>query len=339
MVRWCFTDYGGAGTNGSELVPEAWKELPEGVRYMTWQLERGEKQGKLHHQGYLELEKAQYVSWLHLHISKTAGFIVAKGTGKQNFLYTHKTDTRSEGPWTLGEMKTPDPGGFHGLVDAIIKGARYRDLIFSHPAMMARYPGFYWKVREAIHPERTTALQVILALGDTGSGKTKWGTRQYKSCTGGFWKMPVSNGTVWFNGYDGHSVAQWDESSGRFSSMKLTALLEYLDDEPILVPIKQGFTWWMPDIIYLTTNIPPWRWYNFTQREFQRAALKRRFTRVLDFTGRRGPDWRKGVEGPWQGPMEVNLDEWEWPDETMAMEHPHIGSTVNPLYWGNRRSQ
>ncbi len=329
VMRWLFTDNGEAGKRGTTLTAEAWKKLPKGVRFITWQMERGAETGQLHLQGYLELETAQYVTYLHSKVSATAGFIVARATGEKNAAYCHKDETRVAGPWSLGEMTKGQPGGFKAFVDAVAGGARLRTLIYTHPAMVARYKAFYWTIREQMMPKRAEGetVQIILALGKTRSGKSRHGYEKWRTHSGGYWKMPVNNGTVWFDGYDDHAIAQWDESSGKFSSMKLTALLEYLDRYPILVPVKGGHTWWMPKIIYLTTNIHPAKWYDYVGRECQRDALKARFTMVLDFD-----DKDEGGK-----PSLIDLENWDW-EEPLGFElfQEPFSYGVRPRGWGER---
>ncbi len=329
VMRWRFTDNGEAGKRGTTLTAEAWKELPEGVRFLTWQMEKGEETGHFHLQGYLELERSQYVTYLHSNVSSTACFKVANASGEKNAAYCHKEETRVDGPWFLGEMGKDKQGGFKAFVNAIVEGARLRTLIYTHPSMIARYKTFYWTIREQMMPKRAEgeSVQVILALGKTGTGKSRWGYERWRSHSGGYWKMPVNNGTVWFDGYDDHAVAQWDESSGKFSSMKLTALLEYLDRYPILVPVKGGHTWWMPKIIYLTTNIHPAKWYEYVGRDDQRDALKRRFTMVLDFDD-------KDEHGK---PAAIDLTDWDW-EEALGFElfQEPQSFGVRPKGWGER---
>jgi len=334
VVRWRFTDNGEAGKGGTNLTAEAWTELPEGVKFITWQMERAPETGHLHLQGYLELESAQYVTYLHSNVSATAAFFVANATGEANCGYVHKEKSRCGGPWTLGQMGKKDKqGGFKDFVKAVHEGARLRQLIYTHPSMIARYKSFYWAIREQMMPERSSEdepMQVILALGKTGSGKSRYGYEKWKNNNEGYWPMPVNNGTVWFDGYDDHAIAQWDESSGKFSSMKLTALLQYLDRYPILVPVKGGHTWWMPKIIYLTTNIHPVKWYDYVGREDQRDALKRRFTKVLDF------DQKDGTGQP----KTIDLQDWDW-EKARGFElfvEPHSYG-IRPISWGSERSK
>lgn len=51
----------------------------------------------------------------------------------------------------------------------------------------------------------------------------------------------------------------------------------------ILLIILGGFVWWNPDIIYLTSNAHPMNWYDYSKREDKEAALRRRFTKIIEF--------------------------------------------------------
>jgi len=62
------------------------------------------------------------------------------------------------------------------------------------------------------------------------------------------------------------------------SNLGLKDLLNLLDVYPIEVPIKGGFTWWLPDIIVVTTNRSPHDWYAYNDRDDEKEAVFRRFT-------------------------------------------------------------
>lgn len=57
-------------------------------------------------------------------------------------------------------------------------------------------------------------------------------------------------------------------------------ILKLLDIYPLKVPTKGGFANWVPDIIFITSNMaPPWT------HGFVEAALKRRLSGILHFLG------------------------------------------------------
>lgn len=62
------------------------------------------------------------------------------------------------------------------------------------------------------------------------------------------------------------------------SNLGLKDLLNLLDVYPIEVPIKGGFTWWIPHIIVVTTNRSPHDWYAYNDRDDEKEAVFRRFT-------------------------------------------------------------
>ncbi len=310
LRAWVFTDN----------CPKHWLKLPEGVRYMIWQLERGEH---LHHQGYVECLRGRTLVWMKENVSDTAHWEGRRGTQAQAIHYCKKPvegcdckpcceerekRTKCGEPYELG-TKSPGQGARMDIseyVKAIKKGKRKRDLIMEMPYMLCKYPRFYYTVREQTMPRRVWDMQVILAIGKTGTGKSYWGFHKwaYREDEGiSYWKMPANNGTVWFDGYDDHMVAHIDEFAGRKSCMRLDVCLEMLDVYPARMPVKNAHTWWLPDILYLTTNIHPKDWYKWKGREDQRAALKRRFTKVLDFNNK--------VNGQ---PTEVDMRTWEWDD-------------------------
>jgi hypothetical protein len=86
---------------------------------------------------------------------------------------------------------------------------------------------------------------------------------------------------MWFDGYDGHTAALLDDFAGKFSKFSLNNLLRLLDRYKVQFPIKGGYTFFQPRRIFLTTNIHPREWYDWTTREVQYPALSRRITRVV----------------------------------------------------------
>ncbi len=282
---WCFTD------NAPEDTQPQWKELPTNVRYMVWQLEELDHQ---HLQGYLELFASRKLGWLKKRISTTAHFEPRKGTQQQAIdyctleTYKGKAKGRIGGPWPLG---TPTGGqGTRGDIlefrDSIKSGKRKRHFIEEAPRMIWKYRRFYEMCAFNYKPSRKEDLEVVLALGQPGTGKTRfaydnWGANLETSTE--FYALPITNKTLWFDGYDMHKYVLIDDFAGKYSATSLVVLLRILDRYIIQVPIKGGHVWWGPDRIYITSNILPHNWYTWEGRELQQKALKRRIHRVFDF--------------------------------------------------------
>ncbi len=285
---WFFTDNGIAGTKGKDLVkrPEVWKELPEGVSYLSWQLEKGKKSEHPHLQGHIELISAQYLSWLHKHISNTAGFLVRIGTADQCDVYCHKLEGRLAGPYILG-AHSKGSGSRTDLVNLVSRckqGVTWKELIESDPNMVHKYDRFISKCktlyRPNYDPEGEGAI-VHLYYGIAGCGKTKEAFVQFLGLD--FYELPLSgSSSLWWDGLDRHNNILMDDFCGAASHMRLDVLLKILDRYPRRVPVKHGFEWLPGDKhIIITSNIHPRKWYKWRDREEQWPALKRRIHKVI----------------------------------------------------------
>lgn len=125
-----------------------------------------------------------------------------------------------------------------------------------------------------LHGKRRNWLcSVIVYWGRTGSGKTRSVTENSNE----LWVYP---GNGWFDGYDGQEQVLFDDFSG--SEFKISYLLKLLDRYPMQVPIKGDFAHWVPQEIYITSNLDPDMWFPNAHSEHV-AALRRRFTNVVHF--------------------------------------------------------
>lgn len=76
----------------------------------------------------------------------------------------------------------------------------------------------------------------------------------------------------WFDGYVGQPIVIIDDYRGEYP---LQLLLKLLDRYQMSVPVKGGFTEWLPKKVYITSNIHPNEWYPNADR-FSIAAMFRR---------------------------------------------------------------
>ena len=80
--------------------------LEEHCKKWTFQLERGEKTGKLHFQGRFSLKSKTRLTGL-VKLLPKAHFSVTSNENRTNCFYVEKEDTRIKGPWRDTDKKKP----------------------------------------------------------------------------------------------------------------------------------------------------------------------------------------------------------------------------------------
>ncbi len=259
------------------------------MEYLVYQEEIGDgsdavPEGTYHFQGYCEFKTQKRLAAAKALLGGiTVHIEPRRGTQEQAIAYCKKVDTRI--PDTeIFEEGTPRVQGkridLEGFKDAVKGGAKQRDLLDDHFGILARYPRFYNTINQCFRPERSEKPEVILLIGPTGTGKTRTVMDEF-GASEDFWRQPINNKTIWFDGYDGQSVVLFDDFAGKRSHIDLYTLLQMLDRYTISVPTKGGHTWWMPSKVFITTNILPKHWFGWENRAEQYVALARRFTKVV----------------------------------------------------------
>ncbi len=258
---------------------------PEKMDYLVYQEEIGES-GTYHFQGYCEL-----ISQMSLNPVKellggpTVHIERRRGSQAQAIAYCKDPNKRMQ-PSEPYEEGTPRTQGkrmdLEGFKNEVMNGANLRELLDDHYGVIARYPKFYEKLKQMNRPIRSVELEVVLLIGPTGTGKTRYVEDMYGR-DDEFWRMPLNNGTMWFDSFDGHTKVLLDDFCGKRSHYKLDNLLQLLDRYSVQVPTKGGHAWWMPNEVYVTTNLLPSKWYEWGNRLEQYDALARRFSKVLLF--------------------------------------------------------
>lgn len=128
-ISWCFTDH---------CVHDDEKDIaiaPDQVRYLVAQQEVCPDTGKIHWQGYIQLEKPQRLTALQK-LLPGAHWLPAKGSSEQNFIYCTKLDTRRPGhepviygaPIIERSNKRASSGMATSVVKKIKSGATMSDL-------------------------------------------------------------------------------------------------------------------------------------------------------------------------------------------------------------------
>lgn len=195
--------------------------------------------------------------------------------------YCMKDDTRVQGPWQIGEWD----GDVHGtrsdlkqVADLLKQGASLIEVARQFPTFIIHYSRGIEKLQTLLN--RPTKIrdppEVTLHFGPPGTGKSY---RIWSSIPDDedWFAKPFDR---WYDGYDGQPWAIFEEHAGGWSGTKLVELLRDLDRYPNQVPIKGGFSWFIPKHIIFSTNIHPLKWYDYSQRPDHYTALIRRFTAV-----------------------------------------------------------
>lgn len=276
-------------------------ETSDNITYICGQLEEGTHR---HFQGYIQLKIAKPISWLKNNVSKTAHFEIQfkKASAEQGRHYASKPhhdcickecDAERADPTVI-----PDTFVEYGIIrkkgqgagqrtdllelrQAIIENKTERSIILDDNMVQtyARHMKFYDRVRALFPPPPLQdGVDVRLYVGSPGTGKTR------KAYTNeDLYEVPIDNGTKWYDGYDQHKVILFDDFAGKVDHVTLVNTLKLFDRYVRKLPIKGAHTWLRSEIVIVTSNYHPRKWYEWKDREESYEALTRRFKSVTVF--------------------------------------------------------
>jgi len=258
---------------------------PEKMSYLVYQEEIGDS-GTYHFQGYCEFTDKVSLNPAKLLLGGVTVHLERRRGSQQQAIDYCKDPAKRVAhtePYEYGEPKAQGKRqDIESFKEDVFAGAKLAELVEDHCGTLARYPRFYNVLKFMHSPVRTKELQVTLLIGETGTGKTRW-VYDHFGASEDFWRAPLTNGTMWFDTYDGHSVVLFDDFSGASSHVSLCTLLQLLDRYPVKVPTKGGHVWFMPDEVFVTTNLLPRLWYKWRNRMESYDALGRRFHKVCEY--------------------------------------------------------
>lgn len=251
------------------------------VKYAVFQLEQGE-QGTRHFQGYVFFsETVRFSQAMSLFGDSWPHMEKARGTPEQNRVYCTK-EGRLGGPWIFGEC--PMNGrrsDLKRLAEKVMTGVTLKEIARAEPFEFAKYAnGLKVLSRYAEPPEMFREVEVRLYVGPTGAGKTYSALAE---CGYPQQDIYVKGTDQWFDNYIGQPCCVLDDFAGSASKMPLSETLRLLDRYRYQVQVKGGFEWFKPRLVIVTSNLHPRLWYDWSKREAQYSALKRRFHRVVFF--------------------------------------------------------
>lgn len=270
----CFT------LNNPNVEPQAFIEelvahLP--LKAVVFQTERGDQEDTPHYQGYLELTKRVVHNTLHVALHN-AHIEPRRGTQAQAIAYCQKAETRVAGPFTWGTFGRQGARSDLSLAVDTLRTGGITAVAREHPNEYIKFGNGLSRLDVRLHKhDQRGPVSVTLIYGPAGIGKTRL-------CYEGEPELvPIPDSLSWFDNYEGEQAVLFDDFDGAMSKCPLKWLLQLLDRYPLMVPIKGSFTLARWSRVYITTNIHPRKWYDWSEREQQWPALIRRVARVISF--------------------------------------------------------
>ena len=269
--------------------------LPEGARYIVYQLERGEERNTPHYQGYIEYYNPVSLSRVVRGLGDGGAHVEPRrGTQADARNYAMKEDTRCEGPWEHGDF-VPDSQGHRTDLEEVAKelkrGDSLLDILENHPAAFLRYSrgimqahGLYEDARDFRDKPVPT---VIWIWGPTGVGKTRYAT----NWLGADYFSPRFALTRFYDGYNGEQGILWDDVAikvfERWNSEPYKRILRILDRYRSSVDRKGRHPKYIRSHRFAITS----SWNPNTTIDDQ---LKRRITHIINW--QEDQSWRGDVD-------------------------------------------
>lgn len=280
------------------------------VNYVSYQIERCPKTGKLHVQGFIQLSTAVRMQTVKNKIGNEPHLEIAKDPVKAAE-YTQKAETRVLGPWEhgkkpLGKGKKSTPV-MEEIYKAVKTGTRSTEMFEKNPGWIAHDRAIK-TARHAINEchsdrQRLKSLRVIVSYGETDLGKT-YSAINYVAQNGDYYKLTAptqKGGKLWFDGYEGQKTLIMDDWDGQCCS--IAVLKNLLDVYKLQVEIKGGYTWAEWETVVITSNQHPRNWFlNFDGSDNSMIVrpLARRITEIRHYLERslyQIVDWDEEPQG------------------------------------------
>lgn len=255
----------------------------------------------------------------HYWILERAHLEVMRGSWKDNQQYCSKQGTLVEfGERPLGKGGRADKNEFYRKIK---EGLTRKELMEYDFAAYTRFRRGLDDYEAFNPPVRTEKVEVILFFGEPGCGKTELAESQFTPS----YRVPIGEKfwlTPWAIGKKHIIIDDFKRN------LRLTDLLQLLDNYVLEVERKGAHIWWCPETIIITTNVDPYLWYKYNDREYEREALFRRFTACYRF-------WKNAEKVP--RPIEIDIDKPRHFARDYLPGEPE--RPVGPIYrWDVRRN-
>lgn len=246
----------------SSFVPDGiWTSLGPSMSEFRGQQEIGAA-GLLHWQLYVALKKPQRRSWL---IAKIGGHWESTDSRKARD-YVFKADTRVEGTqFQFGDV--PIRRNVAADWEAVRRNAIAGDISSIPPDIFVRcYNQLSRIVLDHLTPVACVRTTRVF-WGKTRTGKSR---RAWEEA--GLGAYPKDPNTKWWCGYRGHENIVIDEFRGK---VDIGHMLRWLDRYPVSVETKGGARPLVAGNVWITSNLPPSKWYPDLDSDTLDALLAR----------------------------------------------------------------
>lgn len=252
--HWCFTSYRPdlfIGENAKDYY-QRYHDLK--INYIVYQLERCPETSREHIQGYVEFKVPCRIPHAKVQLRDTTAHLEKrKGTRQQAVDYCKKEDTRIEGPYEYGNKNNRQGArnDLHHICEMVKTSLNVKDVADEYPELFVKYhKGLRELVNMYVVP-RTWKTRVIILWGPPNTGKTRYCFRYDPDA---YFLQRGNGNNLWFDGYNGQGTVIIDDF---YNTIKYDTMLRLCDRYPCRVEIKGGTVEFVPNTIFITTNLHP----------------------------------------------------------------------------------
>lgn len=238
--------------------------LPPGLCYIRGQLEQGNDTGYLHWQILAITDRKCTLQGIKRLLGAEVHAEPSRSMAADEYVW--KEDTRIDGTqFELGDR--PHRRNNKQDWQRIWEYAQNGNFLEIDPQLRIQHYRTFRTIRadyaKPIGVERTC----YVFWGTTGTGKSR---RAWNEA--GMDAYPKDPRTKWWDGYLNQRFVVIDEFRG---AIDISHMLRWLDRYPVLVEIKGASIPLLATTIWITSNIPPERWYPESDVETMQALLRR----------------------------------------------------------------
>lgn len=250
--------------------------------YLVSQLERGNREGTEHIQGYV-----RFSTRVALRRAKTllgrddAHMELTRGTEEENKRYCTKEDTRVDGPWEHGtydgeQGKQGRRSDLEGIAKKLKEGTSLTVIAQEHPGDFIRYHRGLEALADKVQPlpPKKRLVRTVWIWGESGTGKTHQAMMKYSD------PYPVVPGRDPWGAYQNQKVVLFDEFD--WTKWSLQEMNRLLDEWRLKLDCRYRDKWAAWNLVIIISNTDPLADLEWMQANpALKAAFRRRISEPL----------------------------------------------------------